>query len=336
MWYFRVINLVFLLNFQDDSVALSSHITGRRRYFIGTDKVTGNQAVEMCRRRSMKLASIRNEKENNDIYRFLSQQDLKGGFYVSGKKLSYGGAFTWLDGKPLEFFSWNAGEPNGYLETESCIDVFIVKDVLKWDDQPCEYPGFYLCESMDDPDISIDEDDSCPFKKSKKQKYYLGTEKFTYFDAIQYCEKMFMQLATVKTAEENFEIYTLMLVKGLNGDGYWIAANQRLGSNVWRWLDGTRLKYFNWNDGEPNNDRPRENCITVFRKDMESKWNDDPCEHQYFAICEKVDPKVEIHVNKQLLYSEKRKLYPEQSDVLEIFLDLPENNYLLGWNIVKK
>nr|XP_023012625.1 macrophage mannose receptor 1-like isoform X1 [Leptinotarsa decemlineata] len=288
MWFIYSCLLILLFEFQVSFAAIpvdsSSYAIGRRRYYIGLDKVPCNQAVEICRRKSMRLASIRNERENNDVYRFLSQQNYNGGAFISAKILSYGNAWSWLDGTLVNYFNWNSGEPNGYDETERCVQVFIKKNTLVWDDHSTIVANSYICESMtDDDNIQID--------NGIGKKYYLGNEKVTYFGAIQYCEDMYMTLASVRNAEENSALHHLILTKGIKGHRSWISANQRVGSTNWLWLNGSDVEYFNWDQGKPSNEGLGENCITVSEKEQQAKWVDAPCDEKNYAVCEKLDSK---------------------------------------------
>ncbi|KAG5865877.1 hypothetical protein JTB14_034854 [Gonioctena quinquepunctata] len=260
------------------------------------------------------------------------------GFWTSGKKLSHGGSWNWLDGKPITYFNWHQGEPNGYEETESGMEVFIVGGEVQWNDKPNADPDYYICESSKAECGSfLDNEDFCPATKTKKKrKYVLGSEQMTFFKAIQYCQKMFMQLAKIEDEDDSSAVFLLLNEKGVGTDAFWTSGNQRPGQNTWQWLDGEPVVYFNWNGGEPNNDRPRENCISVFKKNFLTKWDDAPCDFNYYPLCEKLDPVVNIYINQQLISTESPKIDCPQSDVVEITLDLEKDNYLLGWEILRK
>ena len=52
------------------------------------------------------------------------------------------------------------------------------------------------------------------------------------------------------------------------------------------WSDYTPVSFVNWNDGEPNNYGDGEDCAVVI-VGLGGVWNDDRCEKQAKAVCEK-------------------------------------------------
>ncbi|XP_005385964.1 PREDICTED: mannose-binding protein C [Chinchilla lanigera] len=48
-------------------------------------------------------------------------------------------------------------------------------------------------------------------------------------------------------------------------------------------MKGARLTYTNWNQGEPNDASPGEDCVVVL---SDGKWNDIPCSSVCEAVCE--------------------------------------------------
>ena len=52
------------------------------------------------------------------------------------------------------------------------------------------------------------------------------------------------------------------------------------------WSDGSPVTFVNWNDGEPNNYGDGEDCTTIV-VGLGGVWNDDRCEKQAKAVCEK-------------------------------------------------
>ena len=54
----------------------------------------------------------------------------------------------------------------------------------------------------------------------------------------------------------------------------------------WRFSsDETKVSYFNWRNGEPNNGGGNEDCVVIYRSD--GKMNDGPCTHKTSFVCEK-------------------------------------------------
>ena len=89
----------------------------------------------------------------------------------------------------------------------------------------------------------------------------------TYTQAKDYCDMLTMQLAKIPTAEVNSFIESAM-----EAPHYWIGG-KRVGGN-WTWGESeywNSTTWTNWAPTEPNNDRGREDCITI---DRDGKWND--------------------------------------------------------------
>lgn len=55
------------------------------------------------------------------------------------------GTFVWVDGSPLEFESWNMGEPNNFYAEEDCVH-FSGNQPGLWNDIACSSKMFYICE----------------------------------------------------------------------------------------------------------------------------------------------------------------------------------------------
>ena len=51
----------------------------------------------------------------------------------------------------------------------------------------------------------------------------------------------------------------------------------------WEWVDGTAVDYFNWNEGEPNNNDDLPYCAEIY-KDW-GTWNDLVCNLYNGYIC---------------------------------------------------
>ena len=71
----------------------------------------------------------------------------------------------------------------------------------------------------------------------------------TWDQAVERCHKMGGMLASVKTKEANDFIDKLTAQKC-----YWVGGNDRQKEGEWRWIDGSKVTYFNWSGGgEPDN-----------------------------------------------------------------------------------
>ena len=69
-------------------------------------------------------------------------------------------------------------------------------------------------------------------------------------------------------------------------DGFWLGATDRLGEGNWTTLDGGhRLKYTNWDNGEPNNAQCGEHCALLLEHNA-GKWIDGNCANRRPCLCQ--------------------------------------------------
>ena len=52
----------------------------------------------------------------------------------------------------------------------------------------------------------------------------------------------------------------------------------------WIWVDGTRVIYSHWHQGEPNNIGGNEGCGMMYHGT--GKWNDGRCSYSFHYLCE--------------------------------------------------
>ncbi|OCT90305.1 hepatic lectin-like [Xenopus laevis] len=109
--------------------------------------------------------------------------------------------------------------------------------------------------------------------------YYIVTTKKNWMETQTICKAMSNDLVIITSEkEQNF-------LESITDDSYFWIGLKRDG-NGWRWVDGT-LHYLSrgfWYKNEPNNEAGIENCVHMWK---EKKWNDNVCNVQYKAICEK-------------------------------------------------
>ncbi|XP_047677059.1 hepatic lectin-like [Tachysurus fulvidraco] len=71
-------------------------------------------------------------------------------------------------------------------------------------------------------------------------------------------------------------------------NGFWIGLKDDHTEGIWKWLNETTLTEGYWMDGEPNDDKAREDCAVVYSRGNPMKtWNDLPCSLKQKWICEK-------------------------------------------------
>jgi len=127
---------------------------GPKSYYIGIFfKANWARSAQYCRYHGMHLASIDNAEDQKKLEEHIESIGLgHEHFWTSGTDQGEEGKFVWMStGKPLGWENWNAGEPNNYEyeggEREHCLELWNRDGKgLKWNDSPCSFETFFVCE----------------------------------------------------------------------------------------------------------------------------------------------------------------------------------------------
>lgn len=131
---------------------------GEKRYYLGIFfKANWFRAAQYCRFHGMHLASISSQEENDKLEKYVRDSGFGNEhFWTSGTDLADEGSFFWMSsGRPLTFVNWNAGEPNNFRydngEEENCLELWNRDGKgLKWNDSPCSFETYFVCEVRTD------------------------------------------------------------------------------------------------------------------------------------------------------------------------------------------
>ena len=73
---------------------------------------------------------------------------------------------------------------------------------------------------------------------------------------------------------------------------FWIGINDIATEGEFQYATGGDLVYTNWNNGQPNNNNNKEDCVVISNSDTSwfdpGSWFDTPCSDQYPSICEMI------------------------------------------------
>lgn len=101
------------------------------------------------------------------------------------------------------------------------------------------------------------------------------SERVNFAEARAICNDVGAELVSISSEAEN------VFVHGLEGGdrSRWIGLI-RTGASSFAWLDGSDLVFESWFEGEPNNFRNRENCVTLGNSQFArlDGWNDADCD----------------------------------------------------------
>ncbi|VEN40679.1 unnamed protein product [Callosobruchus maculatus] len=121
-------------------------------YFEAILTDTVEQVDLFCSYHGMKLVSIQTKEETANLIAglrsFLDPSE-NVRFWTSGKK--FGNQWRWEStGRPVHYTNWAKGEPMPN-SVGDCIEVFFNNDAktLEWNDNPCYFANYFICESRD-------------------------------------------------------------------------------------------------------------------------------------------------------------------------------------------
>jgi len=128
---------------------------GDKQYYLGIFfKANWYKSEQYCRFHGMHLASINTAEEQRDLQEHIQAYGMgHEHFWTSGTDQGEEGKFFWMsNGKPVTFENWNAGEPNNFVyedgEEEHCLEMWDRDGKgLKWNDTPCSFSTFFICEA---------------------------------------------------------------------------------------------------------------------------------------------------------------------------------------------
>ena len=81
----------------------------------------------------------------------------------------------------------------------------------------------------------------------------------------------------------------LIEVKG-TADRIWLGLDDKQEESTFTWADGDTLaagEWNSWNDGEPNNWGPGEDCVELRGSAGKAGWNDIGCAESFTFVCQK-------------------------------------------------
>lgn len=112
--------------------------------------------------------------------------------------------------------------------------------------------------------------------------YSIRVSPKTWLQSRDDCEERDSELIKLTNNQELSYVYNTF-IRPLHGRSAWIGL--RKAGDHFEWVDGSRLTYKNWNEGEPNNYGGKEKCVELFVKSGE--WNDIECTQLRPSLCKK-------------------------------------------------
>lgn len=114
------------------------------KYKIYSHGLTWNQAKVVCESLGGALATIKNVLDGELIEKMVKTMNAPNNYWIGLREFEPEVSFRWIDGSPLTYTNWNAGEPN-FDAAENC--AFLRKDTLQWSISSCRWKiAYFICE----------------------------------------------------------------------------------------------------------------------------------------------------------------------------------------------
>ena len=118
--------------------------------------------------------------------------------------------------------------------------------------------------------------------------YRYVTRKTDRNDAVKVCESESHHSSSmlVSIPDQETNSFLLELVTSVKADWTWTGGHQD-SNDEWVWLDGSKVTYFNWASGEPNDAGANEDYLIFNYGGTNGVWSDDtPTKFQRPSLCQ--------------------------------------------------
>ena len=279
-------------------------------YYISGIKSTHSDAEFQCEEKiaskcppldcQSTLASIHTEAQNTNIGDYIASDPNDSGkpYWFGLRQFCANCPFQNNDHSPVDFISWEDGEPNNSDGDEDCVEFLQYNN--KWNDNNCVAKRqmicqIYLAKDRQHPKPNIDT--MWPTTGGCKNGWTLyGKACFRIFgskyedgekgtalpfdQANAECSKLWPGSKLAILPNEYYQYFTNSMVRN-NGRNVWIGLLSTTTDNTFHWVDGSRLTFSYWEQGEPNNYNDDEDKVEIqwyndvqFGTKGPGQWND--------------------------------------------------------------
>lgn len=244
----------------DDCVPVEEE---RPAFSFHAERKTYAAARADCQQRGGDIASIHSAEENAQA---ASLVGLGSDAWIGFTDQRAEGTWVWSDGSPVVYTNWAGGEPNSYLGDEDCAVFWSGGEYGRWYDgygsENCDAALPYVCRG------------AAPAPPAPPSPFAYFAEAMSFSAAREHCQSLGGDLASIRSAEENYQAHRLVPA----GARAYIGYHDRVSEGSFAWTDGWGGSYTNWGPSEPNSwGGTDEDCAGFHIYYSSGQWNDFPC-----------------------------------------------------------
>ena len=112
------------------------------------EKLNWFEAHWSCTSNKSNLTSIHSAEENDFLRKTgqaLTPSSISSAWIGLFNLNSTDRSYQWVDGSMVGFRNWNVKEPNNAHSGESCTELYVTRNLRKWNDESCYSKRAYVC-----------------------------------------------------------------------------------------------------------------------------------------------------------------------------------------------
>ncbi|KAK3510476.1 hypothetical protein QTP70_008663 [Hemibagrus guttatus] len=235
--------------------------TNTNKYVLINETKSWYDAQIYCREKHTDLVSVRNQTENEEIWRVITSSAPKdsrvwiGLFYDSWK---------WSDQSNSSFRYWRSDKHSGGLNCAAVSE----SEQRNWSDENCAEKLQFICH---------------------EKFLILIKENLTWWEALTYCRNHYHDLVSVRT--EEMQLWVKEVAQNASTEHVWLGLRHDCIQRVWFWVFGSMICYDDWapGNGTWNKDCSHEKRSGAVQSGGEKKWIELHESHKLNFICSTYD-----------------------------------------------
>ncbi|XP_058236214.1 macrophage mannose receptor 1-like isoform X2 [Hemibagrus wyckioides] len=232
------------------------------KYVVIKETKSWYDAQIYCREKYTDLVSVRNQTENDEIWRMINSS--VGGVWIG----LFNNSWKWSDQSNSSFRYWSSDKPSGGLNCAAVSE----SEKRYWSDVKCTEKLPFICH---------------------ENKLILINETLTWKEALRYCRNHHHDLVSVRT--EEMQLCVKEVAQNTSTEHVWLGLRHTCALGFWYWVNGEMICYQDWvGTGTPGNGTGFEDCSNKERSGAvqsggEQKWISLPQSEKLNFICSTYD-----------------------------------------------